>query len=100
MDKASKFLEDMIVSQPQLPAAYRKLPLNPPVVDGMINLVPSSVSPVDKVVNLVMSLVELVDKVVDPSPSSFNLTLPIESSTQLVDPFPPIDPILPLENET
>jgi hypothetical protein len=41
MEEASKFLEDMTVSQPQLPAAYRKLSLNPPVVDGMINLVPS-----------------------------------------------------------
>jgi hypothetical protein len=40
MEEASKFLEDMTVSQPQLPAAYRKLTLDPPVVDGMINLVP------------------------------------------------------------
>jgi hypothetical protein len=40
MDEASKLLEDMTVSQPQLPAAYRKLSLNPPVVDGMITLVP------------------------------------------------------------
>jgi hypothetical protein len=53
MDEASKLLEDMTVSQPQLPAAYRKLSLNPPVVDGMINLVPLSVNPVDHVVNLV-----------------------------------------------
>jgi hypothetical protein len=69
IDKASKLLEDMIVSQPQLPAAYRKLSLNPPVVDGMINLVPPSVSPVDQVVNLVTSLIDLVDKVVHPIPS-------------------------------
>jgi hypothetical protein len=55
MDEALKLLEDMIVSQPQLPAAYRKLSLNPPVVDGMIHLVPLSVNPVDHVVNLVMS---------------------------------------------
>jgi hypothetical protein len=48
MDEASKFLEDMTVSQPQLPAAYHKLTLNPPVVDGMINPVPS-VNPVDHV---------------------------------------------------
>jgi hypothetical protein len=40
MEEASTFLEDMIVSQPQLPAAYRTLSLNPPIVDGMINLVP------------------------------------------------------------
>jgi hypothetical protein len=115
MDKASKLLEDMTISQPQLPAAYHKLSLNPPVVDG-----PSPVNPVDHVVNLVTSLVEPVDKVVDPIPSSVNLvlpseretkevdpipssfdpTLPLESVTQVVDPFTPVDPILPLENET
>jgi hypothetical protein len=100
MDEASKLLEDMTVSQPQLPAAYRKLSLNPPVVDGMINPVPSPVNPVDHVVNLVTSLVEPVDKVVDPIPSSVNPTLPLESETQAVDSFPPVDPILPLENET
>jgi hypothetical protein len=61
-----KLLEDMTVSQPQLPAAYHKLSLNPPVVDGMINLVPPSVNPIDHVVNLVTSLIEPVDKVVDP----------------------------------
>ena len=66
MDEASKLLEDMTVSQPQLPAAYRKLSLNPPIVDGMIN--PSSVNLVDHVVNMVASLVEPVDKVVDSIP--------------------------------
>jgi hypothetical protein len=100
MDEASKLLEDMTVSQPQLPAAYRKLSLNPPVVDGMINPVPPPVNPVDHVVNLVTSLVEPVDKVVDPIPSSVNPTLPLESETQAVDLVPPVDPILPLENET
>jgi hypothetical protein len=100
MDEASKLLEDMTVSQPQLPAAYRKLSLNPPVVDGMINPVPLSVNPVDQVVNLVTSLDEPVDQVVDPIPSSVNPTLPLESETQAVDLFPPVDPILPLENET
>jgi hypothetical protein len=74
MDEASKLLEDMTVSQPQLPAAYHKLSLNPPVVDGMITLVPSPVNLVDHVVNLVTSLVEPVDKVVDPIPSSVNLS--------------------------
>jgi hypothetical protein len=76
MDKASKLLEDMTVSQPQLPVAYQKLSLNPPVVDGMINLVPPSVSPIDQVVNLVTSLIEPVDKVVNPShPRSIPLSL-------------------------
>jgi hypothetical protein len=100
MDEASKLLEDMTVSQPQLPAAYRKLSLNPPVVDGMITPVPSPVNPVDHVVNLVTSLVEPVDKVVEPIPSSVNPTFLLESETQAVDSFPPVDPILPLENET
>jgi hypothetical protein len=120
MEESSKLMEDVIVSQPQIPAAYRKLTLDPPVVDGMINLVPSSVNLVDHVVNLVMSLVELVDKVVDllpssidptlmlesepqvvnPIPSLVDSTLPLESETQAVDLFPPVDPILPLENET
>jgi hypothetical protein len=80
--------------------AYHKLSLNPPIVDGMINPVPSSVSSVDHVVNLVTYLVTPVEKVVDPIPSSIDPTLLLESVTQVVDPFPPVDPILPLENET
>jgi hypothetical protein len=100
MEEASKFLEDMTVSQPQLLAAYRKISLNPPVVDGMINLIPLSVSLVDQVVNLVMSWVESVDQLVDPIPSSVDPTLLVESETQAGDPFPSIDPILPLENAT
>jgi hypothetical protein len=47
MDEASKLLEDMNVSQPQLPTAFRRLTLNPPIIDGMINLVPLSVDTVD-----------------------------------------------------
>jgi hypothetical protein len=66
----------------------------------MITPVLSPVNLVDHVVNLVMSLVELVDKVVDPIPSSVDPTLPLESVIQVVDPFTPVDPILPLENET
>jgi hypothetical protein len=100
MDEASKLLEDMTISQPQLPAAYHKLSLNPPIVDGMITSIPSPVNPVDHVINLVTSLVEPVDKVVDPIPSSVDPTLPLEIVTQVVDPFTPVDPILPLENET
>jgi hypothetical protein len=64
----------------------------------MINLVPSSVSLVDHVVNLVTSLVEPVDKVVALIPSLVDSTFPLESVTQAIDPFPPVDPILPLEN--
>jgi hypothetical protein len=111
--------EDMIVSQPQLPASYRKISLNPPIVDAMIIPVPSPVNLVDHVVNLVTSLVEPIDKMVDPIPSSINPTLPsesesktvdmipssidptlsLESDTQVVDPFPSVNPILSFENE-
>jgi hypothetical protein len=67
---------------------------------NVVALVPSSVSPVDHVVNMVTSLAEPVDKVVDPIPYLVNPALSLESATQAVDSFPPIDPILPLENET
>jgi hypothetical protein len=100
MDKALKLLEYMTVSQPQIPSTYCKLSLNPPVVDGMVNPIPPLVNPVDQVVNLVTSLVEPIDQVVDPIPSSVNPTLLLESETQAVDPFPSVDPILPLENAT
>jgi hypothetical protein len=100
MDKASKLLEDMIVSQSQLPNTYHRLTLNPHLVDGMINLVPSSVNLINQVVNLVMSLVEPIDKVVDPISSSVDPTLPLESETQAVDLFPFVDPIISLEHET
>jgi hypothetical protein len=101
MDKASKLLENMTVSQPQLPAAYRKISLNPPVVDGMINLVPSLVSSVHQVANMFTSLIEPVDKVVDPIPSLVDPTLPLESVNKVVDPIPSsVDPTFPLESET
>jgi xanthosine utilization system XapX-like protein len=100
MEEALKFLKDMTISQPQLPYSYRKITLDPPVVDGMINLSPSSVSPVDQVLNLVTSLVEPVYQLVDLIPSSIDPTLLLESETQVVDPFPSVDPILPLQNAT
>jgi hypothetical protein len=100
MDEASKLLEYVTISKPQLQVAYHKLTLDPPVVDGMINPVPSSVNLVDHVVNMVTSLVDPVDKVVDPIPSSVDPTLILESVTQALDLFPAADPILPLENAT
>jgi hypothetical protein len=52
MEEALKLMEEMIVSQPHLPASYCKLTLNPHVVDEMINLVPSSVNLIDHVINM------------------------------------------------
>jgi hypothetical protein len=100
MDETSKLLEDMTISKPQLPVAYLNININPPVLDGMINPVPSSISLVDHIVNLVTSLVELVEKMVDLIPYAVDPTISLESETQVVNPFPPIDPSLPLENES
>jgi hypothetical protein len=66
----------------------------------MINLLPRSINIVDQVVNMVTSLVEPVHQVVDPIPSSVDPTLLLESETQAIDPFPSVNPILPLENAT
>jgi hypothetical protein len=51
-------------------------------------------------VNLVSSSIEPRTQVADPVPSSISPALHQESDTKAVDPFPPVDPILPLENET
>jgi hypothetical protein len=115
MDEDSSLLEKL-----QLPKGYHKISSDPLLVDGLVNLVPSSVSLVDQVVNPVSSPIEpwtqVVDlvpssispalheksdaKVVDLFSSSVDPTLPLESDTKVVDLFPPVHPILPLENET
>jgi hypothetical protein len=97
MEEASKLLEDMTISQPQLLAAYHKLTLDPPAVDGIITPVPSPVNPFDHVINMVTSLVEPVDKVVDLIPSLVNRTLSSENETKVVDLIPSlVDPTPPL----
>jgi hypothetical protein len=95
MDEASSLLEKL-----QLPKGYRKISSNPSLVDGLVNPVPSPVRPVDQVVNLVSSSIEPRTQVVDPVPSSISPSLHQKSDTKAVDPFPSINPILPLENET
>jgi len=47
---------------------------------------------------MAMSLVELVEKVVNLIPSLVNPTLLLESETQVIILFPPVDPIIPFEN--
>jgi hypothetical protein len=81
MDKASYILEKI-----QLPTSYRKISPKPSLVDGLVNLFPSSVSLVDQVVNLVSSLVEPQTQVIDPVPSSISPTLHLKSETQVTDP--------------
>jgi hypothetical protein len=94
MDEASSLLEKL-----QLPKGYRKLSSDPSLVDGLVNPVPSPVSPVDQVVNLVSSSIEPQTQVVDPVPSSISPALHQKSDTKVVDLFPSINPILPLEND-
>jgi hypothetical protein len=85
MDEASYLLKNIVDVQQQLPTGYRKLSPNPPLVDELVNLFPSSVSPVDQVVNLVSSSVEPVDKVVDRILSSVDPTLLLKSETLVID---------------
>jgi hypothetical protein len=94
MDEASSLLEKL-----QLPKGYRKISSNPLLVDGLVNPVPSPVSLVDQVVNLVSSSIEPQTQVADPVPSSISPALHPKSDTKAVNLFPPVDPILPLENE-
>jgi hypothetical protein len=94
MDEASYMLKNIVDVQQQLPIGYHKISLNPPLVDELVNSVPSLINLVDQVVNLVSSSFDLVYKVVDLIPSSVDPTLPsksatpvIDMSTSLVDPF-------------
>ena len=45
MDEASKLLEYIIVPQKRLPIGYRKLSLDLPLVDKVVDTVPSKVNP-------------------------------------------------------
>jgi hypothetical protein len=88
MDETSSLLEKL-----QLPKGYRKISSDSSLVDGLVN-------PVDQVVNLLSSSIEPQTQVVDLVPSLISPALHQKSDTKEVDLFPPIDPILPLENET
>jgi len=81
MDDASKLLENITSSHQQLTTSYCKFSPNPPSVDELIHLIPSSFNP---------SLLgcepheyfcnqPLVEKVFDLIPSLVAYTLPLES---------------------
>jgi hypothetical protein len=73
---------------------------NPPLVDELVNLVPSSVNLVDQVIHLVQSSVESVDQVIGLISTLIDPTLPLESEVKVVDPIPPlVDPTPPLKSE-
>jgi hypothetical protein len=58
VDEASYLLENIVYIQQKIPTAYHKFFPNPPLVDELVNLVPS--------------LVNLVDQLIDSVPSSVN----------------------------
>ena len=45
MDESSKLLEDIIVLQQRIPTGYHNLSLEIPIVDQVVDQVPSSVDP-------------------------------------------------------
>jgi hypothetical protein len=84
---------------PPLKSANVANPTPPLTSAKVVALVPSSVNLVDHAVNLVKSLVQPVDKVVDPFPH-INPFLPLENKSQVVNLMPlSINPTLPLESK-
>jgi hypothetical protein len=83
MDEASYLLENNVDVQQKLPSP------NPPLVDELVNLVPSSFNLVDQVIHLVPSSVESVDQVIDSISPLIDPTLPLESEFKVVDPIQP-----------
>jgi hypothetical protein len=71
-------LEKIVNVQQQLPSP------NLPLVDELVNPVPSSVNLVDQVIHPVPSSVELIDQVIN----SIDPTLPLEGEVKVVDPIP------------
>ena len=71
MDEASKLLEDIVVSHQRLPTGYRKLSLDIPLVDEVVNSISSIVDPTLPLKGEV--------KVADSVSSEVNPTLPSKS---------------------
>ena len=76
MDEASKLLEYLIIPQQQLPTGYRKLSLDIPLVDQVVNPSPSLVDPT-LLLKSEVKAVDLVPSLVDP-------TLLLESEVKVV----------------
>jgi hypothetical protein len=94
MDKASYLLEKIAYVNKQLPSP------NPPLVDELVNLVPSSIILVDQVIHLVPSLVHSIDQVINSISPLIDPTLPLEGESKLVYQIPPLgDPTPPRKSE-
>jgi hypothetical protein len=94
MDKYLHMLENIVNSQPQISTNYHKISPNLPLVDELVNPVPSLVNPINQVVNLVLSLINLINQVIDPSTSPINI---VHQMVYLISPS--IDPTPPLNIE-
>jgi len=77
MDEASHFLEDIMFIQQKLPIGYHRFSLNPSLVEEVVNPTLSSVNPTLPL----ESDLPLVDEVVNPIISSFN---PVQEGTSLL----------------
>jgi len=88
-DEASKMLENLTISQPQLLASYDKISPNPPLVDeendhnrSLVNPTLSKHESHESVRNQ-----PLVEKMVDLIPPSFDCTFPMKSGTHTAQIF-------------
>ena len=112
MDETSKLLEDIIVSRQRIPIGYRKLSLDIPLVDKVVDPVLTSVYPIlplKSEVEVVNSVSSIVDptlplkgevKVVDSVSSEVDPTPPSKSEFKVVNPDSSVvDRTLPLKSE-
>ena len=91
MDEASKLLEDIIVSHQWILTFYCKLPLEPPLVDKVVDLVLTLVNPT-------LPLKSEIE-VVNLSPSLVDPTLLLKSEVEVVESTSsPPDPTLSSES--
>jgi len=58
MDKASKVLENLTASQPQLPIGYKRISSNPPLIGKDIDLDPSIAHPTLPEPNSLVSILD------------------------------------------
>jgi hypothetical protein len=95
MDEASHMLENISNTQMKHYTDYHKLSPNPPLVDELVNLLPSSVNPVDQVVNLDPSSINRVHQVID---LSMSLIDPLHQVVDLISPSFDPTPLLKSED--
>ena len=106
MDESLKFLEDIIVPKKRLPTGYCKLSLNIPLVDKVVDPIPSSVDPTLSLeseeqiaratlpLDIEVKVVESISSPPDPTLSSESVETEVVPLTQSS-----FSPSLPIESE-